>query len=266
MEETLTENNYISRKTLRKYNIAALILHIIQGCLLLVASQTVTTIKDFNKEVTISYLDYDNTTRTLISKTKNAFPVEIGLLASIFILLSAFAHAFILFKWDKYIAYLEREINPYRWYEYALSSSLMICGIAILFGCYDLGSLILIFISNACMNFFGLLMEMMNPPQREKTNWLPFNFGCLAGAGSWIVVFLYFFGSANFDLIPGFVYGILFGYIFFFNTFAINMFLQYSKIGRWKEYRYGELVYIILSLLSKSLLGWLVFGGTFQPN
>jgi hypothetical protein len=30
--------------------------------------------------------------------------------------------------------------------------------------------------------------------------------------------------------------------------------------------RYGELTYIVLSLLSKSLLAWLVFGGTFQPN
>ena len=32
------------------------------------------------------------------------------------------------------------------------------------------------------------------------------------------------------------------------------------------EQRYGELVYIILSLASKSMLSWLVFGGTFQPN
>ena len=35
-----------------------------------------------------------------------------------------------------------------------------------LFGCYDLGSLILIFLINASMNFFGLLMERLNPPAR----------------------------------------------------------------------------------------------------
>jgi hypothetical protein len=33
----------------------------------------------------------------------------------------------------------------------------MICAIAILFGCYDLGSLILMFLVNAVMNFFGLV-------------------------------------------------------------------------------------------------------------
>ena len=66
--------------------------------------------------------------------------------------------------------------------------------------------------------------------------------------------------------IPGFVYGILFGYFFFFNTFPVNMFLQYARVGRWRDYRFGEKGYIILSLASKSLLTWLVFGGTFQPN
>ena len=72
--------------------------------------------------------------------------------------------------------------------------------------------------------------------------------------------------GGNYDRIPGFVYGVLFGYIVFFNTFPINMVLQYAQIGRWRDYRFGELGYIVLSLLSKSLLAWLVFGGTFQPN
>jgi hypothetical protein len=43
------------------------------------------------------------------------------------------------------------------------------------------------------------------------------------------------------------------------------MVLQYKKIGPWKNYAYGELVYIILSLVAKSLLAWQVFAGTLQP-
>jgi hypothetical protein len=77
---------------------------------------------------------------------------------------------------------------------------------------------------------------------------------------------MYFLGSGNFSQIPGFVYGILVAYLIFFNTFPINMYLQYAKVGKWADYRYGEKVYIILSLASKSLLAWLVFGGTAQPN
>ena len=90
--------------------------------------------------------------------------------------------------------------------------------------------------------------------------------GCWAGIAPWLVILLYFLGGGNFSRIPGFVYGILIGYAVFFNTFPVNMVLQYRRVGRWSEYRFGELGYIVLSLLSKSLLAWLVFGGTFQPN
>jgi predicted metal-binding membrane protein len=51
----------------------------------------------------------------------------------------------------------------------------------------------------------------------------------------------------------------------FFNSFAVNMVLQYKKVGPWKDYLYGEKVYIILSLVAKSLLAWQVFGGTLRP-
>ena len=44
------------------------------------------------------------------------------------------------------------------------------------------------------------------------------------------------------------------------------MALQYARVGAWEDYRVGEKTYIVLSLASKSLLTWLVFGGTFQPN
>jgi hypothetical protein len=40
--------------------------------------------------------------------------------------------------------------------------------------------------------------------------------------------------------------------------------LQYKKIGRWQDYVYSEKVYIVLSLVAKSLLAWQVFFGTLQ--
>jgi hypothetical protein len=251
---------------LRKFNIGAGILHFVQGFLLLGASQGVQSIKDFAKDLTTSFLTYDEETQSLVSGTKVTGTYEVGLTAAIFLLMSGLAHALVLLNWDTYLRDLEREINRFRWYEYAVSSSLMIMSIAVLFGCYDVASLILIFFCNACMNFFGLLHERMNPPERLEVNWEPFIFGCIAGVAPWIVVWMYFLGGGNFDQIPGFVYGILVAYLIFFNTFPVNMVLQYKRVGKWAEYRYGELVYIFLSLIAKSLLAWLVFGGTFQPN
>jgi hypothetical protein len=81
------------------------------------------------------------------------------------------------------------------------------------------------------------------------------------------VIFLYFLGSVNSGDAkpPTFVYVINPTLFIFFNVFAINMVLQYKKVGRWKDYLFGERAYIILSLTSKSILAWLIFAGTLAP-
>ncbi|MEI6797225.1 MAG: heliorhodopsin HeR, partial [Methanomassiliicoccales archaeon] len=63
---------------------------------------------------------------------------------------------------------------------------------------------------------------------------------------------------------PNFVYAIMISIAVFFNIFAVNMLLQYKKVGKWKDYLYGEYVYIVLSLVAKSLLAWQVFAGTLR--
>jgi hypothetical protein len=60
------------------------------------------------------------------------------------------------------------------------------------------------------------------------------------------------------------VYGIIASLFVFFNVFAVNMFLQYRKIGPWRDYLFGERMYIFLSLFAKSALAWQVFSGTLR--
>jgi hypothetical protein len=141
----------------------------------------------------------------------------------------------------------------------------MMVAIALLVGVYDLSSLLMIFALVAGMNLMGLVMEIHNQTT-EKTNWLSFWVGCLLGAIPWIVIALYLWvGYANGSAAPSFVYWIFVSIFIFFNCFAINMWLQYKKIGKWSDYLYGERAYIILSLVAKSLLAWQVFAGTLRP-
>jgi hypothetical protein len=42
------------------------------------------------------------------------------------------------------------------------------------------------------------------------------------------------------------------------------MFLQYKKVGPWKDYLFGERVYVFLNLFAKSALAWQVFAGTLR--
>ncbi|MPN55645.1 hypothetical protein SDC9_203329 [bioreactor metagenome] len=73
------------------------------------------------------------------------------------------------------------------------------------------------------------------------------------------------FGTGNFDMVPWFVWAIVITYFVTFNTFPVNMILQYNRVGKWKDYLYGERVYIILSLAAKTALAWLVLFGAMQP-
>ena len=59
--------------------------------------------------------------------------------------------------------------------------------------------------------------------------------------------------------ISGFIFVVL-------DSFAINVFLQYRRIGPWRGCVFGEFVYILFSLRAKSLLAWQAYAGTLQPN
>ena len=78
----------------------------------------------------------------------------------------------------------------------------------------------------------------------------------------WVTVAVYLAGAAD---PPGFVYGIFASLFVFFNVFAVDMLLQYRRLGRWRDYLYGERVDMVLSLLAKSALARRVFAGTLEP-
>lgn len=252
--------------SLRRFNVIMGFLHLIQGGLMVYLFSTVTNFNAFRLPMQSNFLKFDEVTSRLMTETKLIWSVPFALCVSAFLFLSAIAHFIIAAPGTNeiYNRGLTNHINPFRWYEYALSSSIMIVLIAMLFGMYDIGALILLFALNATMNLFGLLMEMLNQ-NRAKTSWIAFWFGSFAGFVPWVVVFMFAFGNSDLSQIPWFVYAIFGSYFVFFNLFPINMILQYKKVGKWQDYLYGERGYIILSLVAKSLLAWLAFAGAMQP-
>ncbi|MDW7657916.1 MAG: heliorhodopsin HeR [Bacillota bacterium] len=255
---------------LRRFNIFMGALHLIQGiAMIFLATRVIQNIAEFKPQILQFYLTYNPQTQSLETASRNLFELPFGIFVAAFLLLSALAHALISLPPGLnrlYNADLERGINKFRWFEYALSSSVMIVLIATLFGIYDIASLILIFVVNASMNLFGLVMEQLNSGKtRDRVNWGPFVWGSIAGIAPWVAILLYMFGTGNFDQVPWFVWAIIGTYFVAFNTFPINMILQYKKVGKWKDYLYGERTYIVLSLVAKSFLAWLVLFGAMQP-
>ena len=188
------------------------------------------------------------------------FDVPLGWGVFAFVAISALALFAIaspgVFGW--YRRNLLRDRNYGRWIEYFFSSSIMIVLISMITGVSDVGALIAIFAVNGTMILFGLLMEKYETP--GKPSWLSFWFGSFAGLIPWIIVAIYVWSPGlNGPQPPTFVYGIIISLFIFFNIFALNMWLQYHKVGKWREYLFGEKAYIVLSLTAKSLLAWWVF-------
>jgi len=259
----------ITMPSLKRFNLIMGALHLVQaGIMLILAGTVIQKIAEFKPTITQLYLTYDVSLQTLVLASKNLFDLPFGVLVASFLFISAVAHFLIAVPFNKtYNADLKKGINKFRWFEYALSSSIMIVLISTLFGIFDIASLVVIFIVNAAMNLFGLTMEQMNAKrvEGEKLNWGPFVWGSLAGIAPWIAIILYMSGNPNLDMVPWFVWAIVATYFVAFNTFPVNMVLQYLKVGKWKNYLYGEKVYIVLSLVAKTLLAWLVFFGAMQP-
>lgn len=243
---------------LQKLNRIAGLTHLIQGIALFII------LNDQTKIPVITRF-FDETADGILPVSQTLFEFPIALIAPIFLWLSAIAHLIISapFYVRTYEKNIEKGINPARWWEYAVSSSLMLVVLLMLGGLIELSSIVFIFTLNFIMNLMGLMMEKYNQ-LTNKTNWLPFNIGVLAGIVPWIMGGLYFWVSTSNidDAIPVYArFGFLLTFLFF-NSFAINMWLQYKKIGKWKEYVYGERAYITLSLVSKSALGWVIVLGT----
>jgi hypothetical protein len=252
--------------SLFRWNAVLAVLHGIQGLAILAISfardPIVTT------PIVSSYLAFDTATQTLVPAQRTLFDLPIGPAVATFFFMSAVAHALLawpLRRW--YEDSLAAHIQPMRWIEYALSSSVMIVVIAALAGIQEIGTLVAIFGINAAMNLFGWSMESANQ-ERSRTQWNHYIFGVIAGIVPWIVIGIALWSAATVPgaaAIPGFVIAIFVSLFVAFNVFAITMVLQYRKIGRWKDYLVGEKTYMFMSLFAKTLLAWQVFAGTLRP-
>jgi len=245
---------------LRRWNFGVGTLHLAQAILILALGAAASL------PVTVSYLTGPPGAGQY-GGPATLFDLRIDFAVAAFLLLAAVDHLSVG-TWARrwYERQAARGINPARWWEYSISASLMIVLIAMLAGVREGPALVALFGVNAAMIFFGLAMERVNVG-REGVDWRPFVYGCLVGAVPWIAIALQLVVSQdNTSSVPVFVIAIFVTLLILFNTFAVNMWLQYRRRGRWADPLFAEKVYIVLSLLAKSALAWQVYAGALAGS
>jgi hypothetical protein len=241
-----------SLRTLRRWNVALTLLHLGQ------AVAVIALATDFAVTVTRSLPA--GPPGTPPGSPEALFDLPIGTAVAVFLALAALDHlltATVLRS--SYERDLRAGINRFRWMEYSLSATLMVVLIALYTGIDEIAALIGIAGANVAMILFGWLQEAANPPASSTVTMKPFWFGCIAGAAPWVAIG---YNLVAAEEVPGFVVAIFVSLFVFFNSFALNQWLQYRHVGPWRSYAHGEKVYLMLSLVAKSALAWQIFAGS----
>lgn len=250
----------ITTQGLKRFNLIAGLFHLLQMLAVLALSN------DFSLPVKATYMA--GPPGTIYADSVTIFDTPIGLSVALFLGLSALAHFIVISPkfFNRYSDGLAKRHNYFRWVEYSISSSVMIVLIAQITGIADVAALLAIFGVNASMILFGWLQEKYEQP--GSGGWLPYVFGCIAGIVPWLAVVIYVIAPGNPTQAspPGFVYGIIVTIFLLFNSFAWVQYKQYQAVGKWGNYLYGERIYIVLSLVAKSLLAWQIFANTLIPQ
>lgn len=240
---------------LNRFNLVIGLIHLVQAVVLVVMSN------DLAFPVLGTFLTGDPVSQQGAGQPEQLFSIRVGFAVALFVAFAAADHLLMagpLRRW--YEGRLDVRANTARWIEYSISSSIMIVLIAQLTGIWELAALGAIFAVNTSMILFGLVMERREEP--ETADWTAYWSGTFAGLVPWALLGTYILSAGG--EVPSFVYVIYIVQFVLFFSFALNMWLQYKQIGRWRDYIYGEYAYIILSLAAKTLLAWLVFGNVLR--
>lgn len=188
---------------------------------------------------------------------------RLALIVPIFSLLSSLAHSYTMKKWCAYRRAIACDM-PWtaRWYEYALSASVMIWVIATLSGADTLDVLLCLVVLNVCLQATGLLSEYR---LREVGRGRLFLLGSLIHCTIWAVVFMHFFYAVSTAerSVPIIVYAIAPVMFFLHSLFgAVNLLHVYDKWSRVSV----ETGYTALSFIAKATLSLMIVFGAMREK
>lgn len=266
----------VPRRTLTLWNAAMFLFHTALATVTLVfGSQTLTvpvykTVLEFVREGASGdeegpWRDEGERPWRLIPSMVESNDLGFTNLVASFFILSALFHLGNATAWRSY--YLQELCEcrtPTRWMEYFFSAPVMILLIAYTLGIRDRSVLFACVVLIATTMPFGYWTEVVSRP-RNQEEWsrsfgyriLPWAIGHVPQIAAWAIIIVQFYdGTADPDAIPAFVHVILWAELVLFFSFG-----GAALLSQWYPPKYfyrGELVFQVLSLVSKGLLGILM--------
>lgn len=250
-----------------KWNLWLAGIYAIQGVAILLLSATRLY------PVTTSYLTPDPVASELAGEsvlataTRQLFDVDLVHIVAAFLLIAALGHALAASVYrGQYESGLKRKVNRLRWLESGLSAGVMLTAVAVLSGVTDLSLLIAVLASKIIADLALLALDTYNQ-SKTKPSRFAVAAGGIAALIPWVVLAIYAWASNAYGNggMPMFVYGVFATSLILFGAMGVNMYLQYKKTGKWKDYLYGERAFIVLGFAVNTLVAWQIFAGALRP-
>jgi hypothetical protein len=259
------------------FNKICFYVHLSFGCLLLVESVAEINVGGYSTDLKLTYTALNATLwpdRTYYVKEFGSFNICAVLAA--FSLITAFTHFIYMTAFETSLFWLLTPFDVvdrlnwspdsgiplsihYRFFEYSITSALMILVIATLFGLRDVFILIGLFFLMMTTMFFGVLQSWDR--ENEFKAW-PHFFGYISYLPAWGVIIAYFALLVRLNDVPDFVWIVLIVEIALFTCFGLVQFFYNAapKLGLFglrhssNNERAEDGFYNLLSLISKTLL------------
>jgi hypothetical protein len=186
-----------------------------------------------------------------------------------------------------YWAWIQECKQPLRWVEYSFSASLMIITISVASGVthvYMIWSIFTLMWCTMCFGYYTEVTSKAEPTGSERPqkwiwratkagwgNYLRWKAWRLAAhvlgyvpyTCVWVILMHSFYSNTEGGGPPDFVYAIVWGQFALFTGFGATQLLnQWREDGPWWYWR-GELSYLVLSLVSKGVLGLTLISNVF---
>jgi hypothetical protein len=159
----------------------------------------------------------------------------------------------------EYKTYVDRtKTNPLQWTEYSLSAGIMTWLIAAMSGITELRTLISLLFMNVVLQALGYMIEK-RVADRQDVSVLTF-IAWTTFMAIWIPIIISFITTVETSdvPVPDIVYGIVWMLLALYAAFGVNQLLYVGQKISWEQSQRG---YIVLSLVSKSLLTWMTYFG-----
>jgi len=231
------------------------LVHVIAGLLfLLEAFVSHLMSQDFSmvRDVTVTYMDRAVT--DLVWRTEIIGEVCLVQLTAVFFVIAGTHHLMVALPgvFTFYASGVNDERNVFRAVEYSVSATIMLVITLLLVGERGISPITLVILANVTMQLLGYIAEMLRSRSIHFIAWFPF-------LATWLPIFLQFYLSMNvaegYPFPSDYINVLVFGMFGLFCSFGV---VQTVHLLGGIRFIYIEYSYVLLSLLTKSFLGFLV--------